>query len=76
MGQVVHYGKNWHLFIELIHARTHKLIDHQSIDFNPDNPLSVLLSQVINILIEKYPILILNLLIHNKCHLWILLLCI
>ncbi len=45
--------KNWRLFIELIHARTHKLIDHQSIDFNPDNPLSVLLSQVINILIEK-----------------------
>ena len=32
MGQVVHYGKNWRLFIELIHARTHKLIDHQSID--------------------------------------------
>ncbi|EHR9095134.1 HilA family transcriptional regulator EilA [Escherichia coli] len=55
MGQVVHYGKNWRLFIELIHARTHKLIDHQSIDFNPDNPLSVLLSQVINILIEKIP---------------------
>ncbi|STM18372.1 transcriptional regulator [Escherichia coli] len=26
MGQVVHYGKNWRLFIELIHARTHKLI--------------------------------------------------
>ncbi|MDN4001796.1 HilA/EilA family virulence transcriptional regulator [Escherichia albertii] len=55
MGQVIHYGQNWRLFVELVHAKTHKLIEHQSIDFNPENPLSILLSQLINILIEKIP---------------------
>ncbi|MDW3538421.1 transcriptional regulator, partial [Escherichia coli] len=35
MGQVVHDGKNWRLFLYLNQARKHKIIYHQSIYIKP-----------------------------------------
>ncbi|HAW0895593.1 TPA: HilA/EilA family virulence transcriptional regulator [Escherichia coli] len=55
MGQVAQHGENWRLFIELINAKTHKLIEHQHIDYNPKNSISTLLSQVICLIVENIP---------------------
>lgn len=55
-GKVVpHYGGGGKLFIELVHAKGHKLIEHQSVEFDPSMHLSVLLTKMVNMLIEKIP---------------------
>ncbi|EHG5998751.1 TPA: HilA/EilA family virulence transcriptional regulator [Escherichia fergusonii] len=54
-GQAINYNNGWRFFIELVQARDHKLIKHQSIDFEPEMPLSVLMNRMINLLIEKIP---------------------
>nr|WP_241391634.1 HilA/EilA family virulence transcriptional regulator [Yersinia frederiksenii]ULG19994.1 invasion protein [Yersinia frederiksenii] len=54
-GKVVSHGSSWKLFIELVHAKDHKLLEHQSLEFEPSMHLSVLLTKMISMLIEKVP---------------------
>jgi len=54
-GKVAAYPGGYGLFIELVHARDHKLIEHQRIDFDPSMHLSVLITKMVSMLTEKIP---------------------
>lgn len=54
-GQAINCNNGWRFFIELVQARDHKLIEHQSIDFEPGMPVSVLINRMISLLVEKIP---------------------
>ncbi|HDL6964625.1 TPA: HilA/EilA family virulence transcriptional regulator [Yersinia enterocolitica] len=54
-GKVVPHGSGWKLFIELVHAKDHKLIEHQCMEFSPSMHITVLLTKMVSMLIEKIP---------------------
>ncbi|PNM27207.1 transcriptional regulator HilA [Yersinia enterocolitica] len=54
-GKVVSHGSGWKLFIELVHAKDHKLVEHQSLEFDPTMHVSLLLTKMVSMLIEKIP---------------------
>lgn len=54
-GQAITCENGWRFFIELVQAQDHKLVEHQSIDFEPGMPVSVLINRMINLLVEKIP---------------------
>lgn len=64
-GQAIACEKGWRFFIELVQAQDHKLIEHQSIDFEPGMPVTILINRMINLLVEKLPSLQPN---HHRLH--------
>ncbi|MFV8808476.1 winged helix-turn-helix domain-containing protein, partial [Yersinia enterocolitica] len=54
-GKAVSQGNGWKLFIELVHAKDHKLMEHQSLEFEPSMHTSVLLTKMLSMLIKKIP---------------------
>lgn len=54
-GKIIEQGQENRLFIELIRSEGHRLIDHRSISYSHENKVSVILSNIVNLLVEKIP---------------------
>lgn len=59
-GKVIAQGESWRLFIELVRAKDHRLIDHQSIVYDSEMQISIILAKLISLLVEKLPHLKIN----------------